>query len=72
MIEPILNAKVYMNEYVTKNGALFVRKPKREIQIELAEKDEDVRKIMELCDAGDSFYFIFPNTSQEVNFILKR
>lgn len=72
MIGPILNSHVFSIKEVTKNSALLVRKPKRAIEINLNENDKDTKEIMELFDAGDSFYFIFPNSSYEVDFILKR
>uniref|UniRef100_A0A914D012 Methionine synthase reductase n=1 Tax=Acrobeloides nanus TaxID=290746 RepID=A0A914D012_9BILA len=66
--EPI-EAKVVGTLEISAEG--IAHKPKREIHLEL-DRDEKSEKILNEYDAGDSFYFIFPNPKREVEFILDR
>jgi hypothetical protein len=66
--EPI-EAKVVGTLEISAEG--IAHKPKREIHLELG-RDEKSEKILNEYDAGDSFYFIFPNPKREVEFILDR
>jgi len=55
---------------VTRTSANQIRKPKRELHVEVVEEEsiEGLRNV----EAGDAFYFLFSNPEEECLFIARR
>uniref|UniRef100_A0A915ETN2 Methionine synthase reductase n=1 Tax=Ditylenchus dipsaci TaxID=166011 RepID=A0A915ETN2_9BILA len=68
----LINAKVTANSDVSKPQKSTISKPKRYLTIQLPENDPVTHIVLDECDAGDSFYFVFPNSDLEISIMADR